>query len=84
MHPTRSEWEGTAFESPRHVELSFMCDDVAGTRAELEAKGATFEGGIRDQGWGLATVLHIPGADPIGLYEPRHQVAYTLGADRPL
>lgn len=78
VHPTYSEWEGQVYESPRHVEISFMCDDVTATRAELEAKGAVFEGEISDQGWGLVTRMQVPGADPIGLYEPRHEVAYTL------
>ena len=78
VHPTRSEWEGKVYESPRHVEISFMCDDVAATRAELEAKGAVFEGDIADEGWGLVTRMQVPGADPMSLYEPRHQVAYSL------
>lgn len=79
VHPTRSEWDGQVWESPRHIEISFMCDDVRQTRAELEAKGATFDGDIVDRGWGLATMLNVPGADSIGLYEPRHEVAYRLG-----
>ncbi len=81
VHPTYSEWEGQVYEQPRHVAISFMCDDVVATRAELEAKGATFAGDITDEGWGLVTSMNVPGADPIGLYEPRHQVAYKL--DRP-
>jgi catechol 2,3-dioxygenase-like lactoylglutathione lyase family enzyme len=79
VHPTRSEWEGQVWERPRHVEISFMCDDVAATRAELEAKGATFDGDIADEGWGLVTAMLVPGADPISLYEPRHAVAFGLG-----
>ena len=78
VHPTRTEWEGRVWESPRHVEISFMCDDVAATRGELEAKGARFEGDITDQGWGLVTTMLVPGADAISLYEPRHAVAYSL------
>ncbi|MCB0976196.1 MAG: hypothetical protein KDB02_01945 [Acidimicrobiales bacterium] len=81
VHPTRSEWEGKVWESPRHVELSFMCDDLASTRAELEAKGAVFDGENVDQGWGVVAVMQVPGADPINLYEPRHPVAYKLHAD---
>jgi catechol 2,3-dioxygenase-like lactoylglutathione lyase family enzyme len=80
VHPTRSEWEGKLYESSRHVEISFMCDDVAATRAELEAKGATFVGDISDEGWGLVTSMQVPGADPINVYQPRHTVAYTLGS----
>jgi catechol 2,3-dioxygenase-like lactoylglutathione lyase family enzyme len=81
VHPTRTEWDGQIWESTRHVEISLMCDDVVATRAELEAKGALFNGDIVDQGWGLVTALQVPGADAISLYEPRHEVAYSL--DRP-
>jgi catechol 2,3-dioxygenase-like lactoylglutathione lyase family enzyme len=78
VHPTRSEWDGQLWESPRHIEISFMCDDVASTRAELEGKGAIFDGDIVDRGWGLVTSLQVPGADPMSLYEARHAVAYPL------
>ena len=78
VHPTRVEWEGQVMESSRHHEISLMCDDVAATRTELEAKGATFSSPIVDRGFGLTTMLEVPGADPIMLYEPRHQTAYQL------
>ena len=32
VHPTRTEWEGQVHESPRHHEISLMCDDVEATR----------------------------------------------------
>ncbi|MFV0524106.1 MAG: VOC family protein [Acidimicrobiales bacterium] len=83
VHPTRQERGGDTWEAQRHVEISFMCDDVAATRAELEAKGATFDGEISDQGWGLVTTMQVPGADPMSLYEPRHPVAYTLTKAQP-
>jgi len=78
VHPTRSEWDGQVWETTRHIEISFMCDDVVATRSELEAKGAIFVGDIVDQGWGLVTSLQVPGADAISLYEPRHTIAYSL------
>ncbi len=78
VHPTHSEWEGQVYESPRHVEISFMCDDITATLAELEGRGARFDGEVVDEGWGLRASMLVPGADPIGLYEPRHEVAYTL------
>jgi hypothetical protein len=31
---------------------------------------------ITDQGWGLLTSIHLPGGGDLGLYEPRHAVAY--------
>ena len=55
-----------------------MCSDLEATIAELEAKGATFSGGIQDLGFGITTMLELPGADDILLYEPRHPKAYDL------
>jgi catechol 2,3-dioxygenase-like lactoylglutathione lyase family enzyme len=77
VHPTHSEWEGKVYDSPRHHEIALMCDDVEATRAELEAKGATFTGPVTDQGFGLVTMVEVPGTDPIMIYQPRHTVAYT-------
>ncbi len=78
VHPTRSVWEGQEYNSPRHHELALMCDDVEVTRTELEAKGATFSTPIADEGFGLATMMEVPGADPIMLYQPKHPTAYNL------
>jgi catechol 2,3-dioxygenase-like lactoylglutathione lyase family enzyme len=80
VHPTSTEWEGTTYTSPRHHEISLMCDDIAATRADLEAKGATFTGPTEDHGYGLVAMLEVPGADAVQLYEPRHRVAYDLDA----
>jgi catechol 2,3-dioxygenase-like lactoylglutathione lyase family enzyme len=77
-HPTSGMWEGEEFSHPRHHEVSLMCDDIAATRAELEAKGATFSTAIEDFGFGLGTTLELPGADGILLYEPRHPEAHSL------
>jgi catechol 2,3-dioxygenase-like lactoylglutathione lyase family enzyme len=78
VHPTHSVWEGQTYDSHRHHEISLMCDDIEATRAELEAKGATFSAPVTDQGYGLVTMLDVPGADPIQLYQPKHTAAYTL------
>src|SRR5439155_2820609 len=55
----------------QHV-LSLMCDDVAATRAELEAKGVEFTSPITDEDWGLVTTFRLPGGGDLALYEPRH------------
>jgi predicted enzyme related to lactoylglutathione lyase len=78
VHPTRSEHGGQTWETNRHHEISLMCDDIETTRAELEGKGATFSGEIMDRGFGLTTMLDVPAADPMMLYQPKHPVAYTL------
>ncbi len=78
VHPTHSEYEGRSYDHPRHQEFSLMCDDIEATRAELEGRGATFSTPISDQGFGLTTMMEVPGADPIMLYQPTHEPAYTL------
>jgi hypothetical protein len=75
VHPTRSEWEGKVYEAPRHHQLTFMCDDLASTRLELEGRGATLVGDEQDEGWGITIMLEVPGADPIMLYQPKHPTA---------
>jgi predicted enzyme related to lactoylglutathione lyase len=78
VHPTHSVWEGREYNSPRQHQISFMCDDVEATRTELEGKGANFSAPITDEGYGLITMMEIPGADPIMLYQPKHATAYNL------
>ena len=55
----------------RH-ELSLMCDDVAATRRDLEAKGVLFTSDVTDQGWGLVTSFRLPDGSPMTLYQPKH------------
>jgi catechol 2,3-dioxygenase-like lactoylglutathione lyase family enzyme len=61
-----------------HHELYLMCDDIEGTVADLTAKGVEFTVPVEDQGFGLITRLRIPGAEELGLYQPKHQTAYHL------
>jgi hypothetical protein len=61
-------------DAPAH-ELSFMCDDIRATMADLEAKGIRFEGEPEDQGFGVVVTMVLPGELRVLLYEPRHQTA---------
>ena len=76
VHPTSMGQDGQP--TPQHHEVTFMCDDIEATVAELTAKGVQFTRGIRDDRWGLTTSLAVPGAGEVMLYEPRHPVAHTL------
>ena len=78
VHPTSGTYDGESYSYPLHHSLSLMCDDVEATVAELEAKGARFTGGIEDHGFGRGTMLRLPGAGELLLYEPRHPAAYDL------
>jgi hypothetical protein len=55
-----------------------MCDNIVSTKAELQAKGAVFDGDVSDRGFGLCAMLQLPGAGQIMLYEPRHPTAYDV------
>jgi hypothetical protein len=55
----------------RH-ELYLMCDDVARTVADLEARGVELARPVTDEGFGLVTSIRLPGGGELGLYEPRH------------
>src|ERR1022692_2106882 len=69
---------GGAPAAGQHHEISLMCDDIEQTVAELRAKGAEFAGGIAAAGFGLTTMLRVPGAGGMMLYQPRHPLAHSL------
>lgn len=55
-----------------HHELYLMCDDLRATVEELRSKGVEFAREPTDEGFGVLTVLRLPGGSELGLYEPRH------------
>lgn len=77
VHPTSSEWEGKTFSHPRQHLVSFICDDIEATKAELEGRGASFSTEIVDEEYGRIAMVQVPGADDIQLYEPSHATAYN-------
>ncbi|MGH3904669.1 MAG: VOC family protein [Pseudonocardiaceae bacterium] len=78
VHPTSDDRGGETWSTTQHHEISLMCDDVERTVAELTAKGAVFSSDIRDDGFGLTTMLKIPGAGEMMLYQPKHSLAHDL------
>jgi hypothetical protein len=52
-----------------------MCDDVERTVKELKGKGAEFEGGIGDAGFGRVATIRMPSGSTLSMYEPKHPVA---------
>jgi hypothetical protein len=55
-----------------HHELYLMCDDVHATVEELKTNGIEFSRSVSDEGFGLMTVIRLPGGGELGLHEPRH------------
>src|SRR5438128_27278 len=52
--------------------ISFYCDDIQKTVAELKKRGVEFTGGVVDQGYGLVTNFRMPGDFEVQLYQPRY------------
>jgi hypothetical protein len=78
VHPL----EGENFEAGHRHLMSFMCDDINKTIAELRAKGVNVVGEPKDEGYGITTMLHLPGGCEVMLYEPRHPIAAAIPAAR--
>ena len=74
VHPTGMRPGDPAADRPHH-ELSFMCDDIAETIADLRARGVEIRGEPTDQGYGIVVTMVLPGDLHVGLYEPRHPTA---------
>lgn len=68
-HPTE---EGVDPPSgTRHI--SFYCDDIEKTVAELKEKGVEFTDDVSDKGYGLAIHFKMPGDFEVELYQPLYE-----------
>jgi hypothetical protein len=71
VHPA----EGPTYESGVRHQVTFMCDDIRTTIAELRAKGVQIDGEPEDEGYGITVLMTLPGGVKVMLYEPRHATA---------
>ena len=53
-------------------DISFYCDNIEKTVAELKSRGVEFTGPVTDQGFGLVTHFKMPGGVEVMLYQPRY------------
>lgn len=53
-------------------DISFYCDDIQGTVADLRSRGVEFTDEVRDMGYGLVTRFLMPGGFSVQLYEPKY------------
>jgi catechol 2,3-dioxygenase-like lactoylglutathione lyase family enzyme len=67
-HPAGGE-DGQA-SGTHHV--SFYCDDIRKTVAELRSRGVEFVDEIVDLGYGLVTHFRMPGDFEVQLYQPNY------------
>ncbi|MEW5795819.1 MAG: VOC family protein [Candidatus Zixiibacteriota bacterium] len=52
--------------------ISFYCDDINATVAELKSRGVQFVDDIEDHGYGFVTHLMMPGDIKVELYQPKY------------
>ena len=69
VHPT----DGAA----RH-EFYFMCSDLTETLGELTAAGAQVTSPPVEQRWGVVAEIALPSGARLGVYQPKHELAYNL------
>lgn len=67
-HPANAE---DGCPSGTHA-ISFYCDDIEATVAELKSKDVEFTQEIEDHGFGLVTYFKMPGDVEVQLYQPRY------------
>ena len=70
-HP--ADESGTHGKSAGTHDISFYCDDVEKTVAELRARGVEFDSEIQDAGFGRVTHFKMPGGVRVQLYQPLYE-----------
>jgi hypothetical protein len=63
-------------------DVSFYCDDIRGTVADLRARGVQFQGEVADHGYGFVTYFTMPGGVDVQLYEPKYSKSSATGRRR--
>jgi predicted enzyme related to lactoylglutathione lyase len=53
-------------------DISFYCDDIEKTVAELKARGVEFTEPVADHGYGFVTHFKVPGGFALQLYQPKY------------
>jgi predicted enzyme related to lactoylglutathione lyase len=71
IHPTNSDDQDGSHQ------FYLMCDDIAATVSELQAKGVEITQPVTNAGWGMLSALRLPGGKELSLYEPRHASPLT-------
>ncbi len=61
-HPAETRFHG----------ISFYCDDILHTVAELKAKDVEFSTDITDAGYGFVATIRMPGGMDVELYQPKY------------
>jgi hypothetical protein len=60
--------------------LYLMCDDLKATIKSLAAKDVKCAP-VKNERWGIVTSIRLPSGGQIGLYQPKHPIAYEINPD---
>ena len=69
VHPTDERGEPPA----NTHDVSFFCDDIHGTVADLRSRGVEIKHEPQDHGYGWVTYFTMPGGIEVQLYEPKYR-----------
>jgi predicted enzyme related to lactoylglutathione lyase len=58
---------------PNTHDVSFYCDDINGTVADMRSRGVEFKQDPADHGYGYVTYFTAPGGIEVQLYEPKYE-----------
>jgi hypothetical protein len=64
-------------------DVSFYCDDIRATVAELRGRGVAFKQEPADHGYGYVTYFEMPGGVEVQLYEPKYVKRRGRPASKP-
>lgn len=53
-------------------DISFICDDVETTVAEMRERGVEFTSEIKDEGWGRTICFEMPGGIKVQMYQVQY------------
>src|SRR5215213_2874131 len=72
VHPTQGPMANHHTPPHNTHNISFCCDDIQKTVADLQSRGVEFTQPIKDEGFGLVIRLKAPGNLTIQLYQPHY------------
>lgn len=83
VHPIGGHGEGDAGPPANTHDVSFYCDDIEGTVADLRSRGVSFKDEPADHGYGYVAYFTMPGGIEVQLYEPKYTKASQKAAKAP-
>jgi hypothetical protein len=72
FNPSESEIGSHSSDRPYHS-LSFYCDDIQDTMADLKSRGVEFTSNVSEEEWGRVTRFKMPGGEEVELYEAKYK-----------